>query len=151
MYSPSSVITSTTHFNCRRNKLSWYGIISRTSSGFSLPNNLIWVPSWSYGIEDNGICDTLSIIFICIWPYTGEPTFYTCKFVTFMYRTVYSLNRKLLVSSHEKVSGIFWATLQVMKDGDIVQVGRNEYISGGVDLLNLVGALQQTLNTFDAT
>ena len=59
-----------------------------------------------------------------------------------MYRTVYSLNRKLLVSSHEKVLGIFWATLQVMQDGDIVQVGRNEDILGGAYLLNLVGAHQ---------
>ena len=46
------------------------------------------------------------------------------------------------MSSHEKVLGIFWATLQVMQDGDIVQVGRNEDILGGAYLLNLVGAHQ---------
>ena len=37
------------------------------------------------------------------------------------------------MSSHEKVLGIFWATLQVMQDGEIVQVGRNEDISDGAD------------------
>ena len=67
-----------------------------------------------------------------------------------MYITVYSLNRKLLVSSHEKVLGIFWATLQVMQDGDTVQVGRNEDILGGAYFLNLVVAHQQTLNAIDA-
>lgn len=38
----------------------------------------------------------------------------------------------------------------VMQDGDIVQVGRNEDILGGVDFLKLVGAHQQTLNAIDA-
>ena len=47
-----------------------------------------------------------------------------------MYSTIYSLDRKLLVSSHEKVLGIFWENLQVMQDGDIVQVGRSEDILG---------------------
>ena len=46
------------------------------------------------------------------------------------------------MSSHEKVLGIFWETLQVMQDGDIVQVGRSEDILGGADLLKLVGAHQ---------
>ena len=67
-----------------------------------------------------------------------------------MYSTIYSLNRKLLVSSHEKVLGIFWENLQVMQDGDIVQVGRSEDILGGADLLKLVGAHQNTLNAIDA-
>jgi len=67
-----------------------------------------------------------------------------------MYSTIYSLNRKLLVSSHEKVLGIFWENLQVMQDGDIVQVGRSEDILGGADLLKLVGAHQHTLNAIDA-
>ena len=67
-----------------------------------------------------------------------------------MYSTIYSLNRTLLVSSQEKVLGIFWENLQVMQDGDIVQVGRKEDILGGVDLLKLVGAHQHTLNAIDA-
>ena len=67
-----------------------------------------------------------------------------------MYSTIYSLNRKLLVSSHEKFLGIFWDNLQVMQDGDIVQVGRSEDILGGADLLKLVGAHQHTLNAIDA-
>ena len=66
-----------------------------------------------------------------------------------MYNTIYSLNRKLLVSSHEKVLGIFWENLQVMQDGDIVQFGRSEDILGGADLSKLVGAHQHTLNAID--
>ena len=54
------------------------------------------------------------------------------------------------MSSHENVLGIFWQNLQVMQDGDIVQVGRSEDILGGTDLLKIVGAHQNTLNAIDA-
>ena len=67
-----------------------------------------------------------------------------------MYSTIYSLNSKLLVSSHEKILGIFWENSQVMQDGDIVQVGRSQDILGGVDLLKIGGAHQHTLNAIDA-